>query len=241
MTPQLEKVFFNYILKNKKYFEITKPYFFKNSEIQFVYNVLRNYILGSKDSKIPSNRQILDMVSLEDKESIITKDILKSILMVDLGEYSEVDFILPKFNSWLLSNRLKEGAVDVIDQTRNLDNISDFDKTLETANKIKHIVENMSSTSFIEDDDLGSDFDEPEHHVQDSSKFKVRCGFDTIDHVLGGGWDISTLNVIMAQTNGGKCCHFDTKITIKTVKNDKISDVKLSTVFSKVRQGSYNI
>jgi replicative DNA helicase len=62
----------------------------------------------------------------------------------------------------------------------------------------------MSSTNFIQDDDLGSDFDEPENHVQDSSKFKVRCGFDTVDHMLGGGWDISTLNVIMAQTNGGK-------------------------------------
>lgn len=204
MTPQLEKVFFNYILKNKKYFEIVRPYFFRNSEIQFVYGVIRNYILASKEPQVPTNRQILDMVTLEDKESIITKEILKSILSVDLKEYSEKDFILPKFNAWVLSNRLKTGTVDVIDETRNLDNISDFEKAIETANKIKSIVDEMSSTNFIQDDDLGSDFDDPEHHVQDSSKFKVRCGFDTIDHMLGGGWDISTLNVIMAQTNGGK-------------------------------------
>lgn len=204
MTPQLEKVFFNYILKNKKYFEIVRPYFFRNSEIQFVYGVIRNYILASKEPQVPTNRQILDMVTLEDKESLITKEILKSILSVDLKEYSEKDFILPKFNAWVLSNRLKTGTVDVIDETRNLDNISDFEKAIETANKIKSIVDEMSSTNFIQDDDLGSDFDDPEHHVQDSSKFKVRCGFDTIDHMLGGGWDISTLNVIMAQTNGGK-------------------------------------
>ena len=62
----------------------------------------------------------------------------------------------------------------------------------------------MSSLSFIQDDDLGSDFDDAENHIQDSSKFKVRCGFETIDHMLGGGWDIQTLNVIMAETNGGK-------------------------------------
>jgi replicative DNA helicase len=204
MTPQLEKVFFNYVLKNKKYFEIVKPYFFRNSEIQFVYGVIRNYIINSKESQVPTNRQILDMVTLEDKESLITKEILKSILNVDLKEYSENDFILPKFNGWVLSNRLKTGTVDVIDETRNLDNISDFEKAIETANKIRSIVDEMSSTNFIQDDDLGSDFDEPEHHVQDSSKFKVRCGFDTVDHMLGGGWDISTLNVIMAQTNGGK-------------------------------------
>ena len=49
-TPQLEKVYFNYVLKNKKYFELVKTYFFKNSEIQFVYGVIREYILKSSDA-----------------------------------------------------------------------------------------------------------------------------------------------------------------------------------------------
>lgn len=204
MNPQIEKVFFNYILAYKKYFEIVKPFFFRNSEIQFVYGVIRNYMLTATDSKIPTNRQILDMVNLEDKEGVITKEILKSILQVDLKEYDEKNFIEPKFNAWVLSNRLKTGTVDIIDETRNLDSISEFEKAIEAANRIKSIVDEMSSTNFVQDDDLGSDFDEPEHHIQDSSKFKVRCGFETIDHMLGGGWDISTLNVIMAQTNGGK-------------------------------------
>ena len=204
MTPQLEKVFFNFILKNKKFFDIVKPYFFRNSEIQFVYGVIRNYIVNNNDTQVPSPRQILDMVALEDKEGNITKEILKSILNVDLKEYDEKNFIEPKFNAWILSNRLKTGTVDIIDETRNLDNISDFEKTVEAANRIKSIVDEMSSTNFIQDDDLGSDFDDAENHVQDSSKFKVKCGFESIDHMLGGGWDISTLNVIMAETNNGK-------------------------------------
>lgn len=204
MNPQLEKVFFNYILKNKKYFEIAKTFFFRNSEIQFVYGVIREYILKNNDTQVPSPRQILDMVTIEDKEGVITKDILKSILQVDLKEYDEKNFIEPKFNAWILSNRLKTGTVDIIDETRNLDQISDFGKAIEAANRIKLIVDEMSSTNFVQDDDLGSDFDDADHHVQDSSKFKVKCGFDTIDHMLGGGWDIQTLNVIMAQTNGGK-------------------------------------
>ena len=204
MTPQLEKVFFNFILKNKKFFDIVKPYFFRNSEIQFVYGVIRNYIVNNNDTQVPSPRQILDMVALEDKEGNITKEILKSILNVDLKEYDEKNFIEPKFNAWILSNRLKTGTVDIIDETRNLDNISDFEKAVEAANRIKSIVDEMSSTNFIQDDDLGSDFDDAENHVQDSSKFKVKCGFESIDHMLGGGWDISTLNVIMAETNNGK-------------------------------------
>ena len=204
MTPQLEKVFFNFILKNKKYFDIVKPYFYRNSEIQLVYGIIREYMSKGTDAQVPTPRQILDMVSLEDKEGTITKEILKSILQVDLKEYDEKNFIEPKFNAWILSNRLKTGTVDIIDETRNLDSISDFAKAVEAADRIKSIVDEMSSTNFVQDDDMGSDFDDPENHVQDSSKFKVKCGFESIDHMLGGGWDISTLNVIMAETNNGK-------------------------------------
>jgi len=204
MTPQLEKVFFNFILKNKKYFDIVKPYFFRNSEIQLVYGIIREYMIKGNDTQTPTPRQILDMVSLDDKEGVITKEILKSILQVDLKEYDEKNFIEPKFNAWILSNRLKTGTVDIIDETRNLDSISDFEKAVEAADRIRSIVDEMSSTNFVQDDDMGSDFDDPENHVQDSSKFKVKCGFESIDHMLGGGWDISTLNVIMAETNNGK-------------------------------------
>jgi replicative DNA helicase len=204
MTPQLEKVFFNYILKYKKFFDVVKPYFFRNSEIQFVYGVVRIYMVQSSDITVPTPRQILDMVNLEDKEGIITKEILKSILHVDLKEYDEKQFIEPKFNAWVLSNRLKTGTVDIIDETRNLDSISDFEKAIEAADKIKSIVNEMSSLNFVQDEDMGADFDDPEVHVQDSSKFKIRSGFETLDHMLGGGWDIQTLNCIMAETNNGK-------------------------------------
>ena len=191
MTISLEKVFFGFIIKNKRYFEVVEPFFFKNAEIQFVYNILKAYMLISTDVEVPHPKQILEMVSLEDKDGLITKEVLKAILTVNLSEYDEINFIIPKFNSWILSNRLKSGAVDIIDETRNLENLTDFEQTVIAANKIKSIVDEMSKTDFVNDDDLGSDFDDPEHHVQDSSKFKIRSGFETIDHMLSGGWDIS--------------------------------------------------
>jgi replicative DNA helicase len=204
MTVSLEKIFFGYIIRNKKYFNIVEPFFFKNSEIQFVYNIIRTYILKNQDAEVPHPKQILEMVSLEDRDGMITKEILKAILTVNLSEYDEINFIIPKFNAWILSNRLKSGTVDIIDETRNLDSVSDFEQAVNAANRIRGIVESMSKTDFVDDDDLGSDFDDPESHVQDSSKFKVKSGFETIDHMLGGGWDIQTLNLIMAATNNGK-------------------------------------
>ena len=204
MTISLEKIFFGYIIKNKRYFEIVEPFFFKNSEIQFVYSIIRSYMIKNIEAEVPHPKQILEMVSLEDRDGVITKEVLKSMLTVNFGEYDETNFIIPKFNAWILSNRLKSGTVDIIDETRNLDSVNDFEEAVIAANRIKSIVDQMSKTDFVNDDDLGSDFDDPEHHVQDSSRFKIRSGFETIDHMLSGGWDISTLNVIMAQTNGGK-------------------------------------
>ena len=204
MTVSLEKIFFAFILKNKRYFDIVEPFYFKNMELQFVFNIIRKYILSNKEAEVPSPKQILEMVQLEDKDGIITKDILKAMLTINLSEYDETNFIVPKFNAWILANRLKSGTVDIIDETRNLETKSDFDSVLDSANKIRSIVEQMSNVNFADDDDLGADFDDPEMHVQDSSRFKIRSGFDTIDHMLGGGWDISTLNVIMAETNNGK-------------------------------------
>jgi hypothetical protein len=241
MTISLEKVFFGFIIRNKRYFAVVEPFFFKNAEIQFVYNILRKYMLVNSDVEVPHPKQILEMVNLEDRDGLITKEILKSMLTVNLDEYDEVNFIIPKFNAWILSNRLRSGTVDIIDETRNLDSINNFEDAIISANKIKSIVDEMSKTDFVNDDDLGSDFDDPEHHVQDSSRFKIRSGFDTIDHMLGGGWDISTLNVIMAETNNGKCTFLDTEIIVRNIKFGNKKTVSIGSIFTKISQGDYDI
>ena len=204
MTISLEKIFFAFILKRKRYLDIVEPNYFKNSEIQFVYNIIRKYNLKNREAEIPHPKQILEMVQLEDRDGLITKEILKAMLTVNLEEYDEDNFIVPKINAWILSNKLKTGTVDIIDETRNLDNKTDFDSVLESAYKIREIVDQMSNVNFADDEDLGSDFDDAENHSQDSSKYKIRSGFDTVDYMLGGGWDIGTLNLLMAQTSGGK-------------------------------------
>jgi replicative DNA helicase len=234
MTVSLEKIFFSFVLKNKRYFDIVEPHFFKNMELLFVYNIIKKYISTRKEADVPSPKQILEMVQLEDRDGLITKDILKAMLSVTLSEYDEDNFIIPKFNAWVLANRLKSGTVDIIDETRNLETKSDFDSVLDSANKIRTIVEQMSNVNFADDDDMGSDFDDPEMHVQDSSRFKIRSGFDTIDHMLGGGWDISTLNIIMASTNAGKCTFFDTYISIRIKNNSNTKVEKIGSVFTKI-------
>jgi hypothetical protein len=241
MTISLEKIFFAYILNNKKYFEIVEPSYLRNNEIQFVYGVIRKYMLKNSDADIPTPKQILEMVSLEDREGIITKEILKAILTTNLKDYDEDNFIIPKLNAWILSNKIKSGTIDIIDETRNIDNVVDFEGAVMSANKIKAIVDEMSNTNFINDDDMGTDFDDPESHVQDTAKFKVKSGFETIDHMLGGGWDIQTLNVVMAETNNGKCFFDRTKCLIRNKNTGEVFSEEISKIFTKISKGGYNI
>lgn len=204
MTVNLERIFFVYILKNKKYFSTIEPYFFKNPDVQFVYRVVREYVLSSMDVEVPSPKQISEMVRLEDKDNTITKDMLLAMLKVNLSEYDEDKFIKPKFNTWILVNRIKNGTTDIIDDSRELDDITNYDDALSVANKIKMKIEEATSTKFDSDDSLGLDFDDPEAHVQDHDAIKVKTGWESLDTILGGGWDIQTFNVIMGQTNAGK-------------------------------------
>lgn len=204
MTITLEKIFFAYIINNKRFLPVVEQYFFKNREIEFVYKIIRDYLLSGSNSELPSNFQILEMVKLVDHDGMISKEILKGMLSVNLADYDEINFLLPRINAWILTNRLKAGVIDVVDVTRDIDNLVDFDDVINSANKIKEIVNNMSNTNFIDDDDLGSDFDDPESHFQDNSMNKIDSGFVTLNHMLGGGWDRSSMTILMGETNQGK-------------------------------------
>ncbi len=152
MTISLEKIFFKYILENKKYFHIVDPSYFKNREIEFVYKVIQKYMKSNNEVETPSPKQIWEMINIEDHNDMISKDILKAMLTVNTSEYNEDSFIVPKLNAWILSNKVRSGTVDIIDETRELDNISELDDVMNRIYKIKEIVDEMSNTNFISDD-----------------------------------------------------------------------------------------
>ena len=206
MTSSLEKIFFNYIVRNKKFVAIVYPVFFKNTEIRIIYNVVREYFTKYPEADIPSAKQIFEMVKMEDTEGIITKELFKSLISLNLKDFDEQKFILPQLNNWILKNNIKNGTSEIVDLARELEEITDPDNIYDIVNKIKETIDQASSTSFINDtEDMGSDFDNPESHIQDTSVYKVKSGYATIDHVLGGGWDCEgTLSILLGMTNQGK-------------------------------------
>lgn len=205
MTITLEKVFFKYILMNKRWFSYVEPSYFSNPEINFIYRVVHDYMMKHIDSDTPKPAQIFEMVALEDKDKSISKKSFKLLFTSDLTQYDEEAFIKPKLKAWVLLERIKTSSDFMIERTRELDKDDlTFDNIEEKASKIREYISEQTSSNFDDDGDLGSDFDDEESHAQDLNSTKVRTGWNALDSMLGGGLDIDTLNILMGQTNSGK-------------------------------------
>lgn len=205
MTITLEKVFFKYTLVNKRWFNYIDPSYFKNPEINFVYDIVHKYMMENIDSDTPKPAQIYEMVSLVDKDRNISKQSFKLLVSTDLSQYDEEVFIKPKLKAWILLERIKNSSDFMIERTRELDkdNLT-LDNIEEKAAKIREFISEQTSSNFDDDSDLGSSFDDENSHVQDLNSTKVRTGWNALDSMLGGGLDIDTLNILMGSTNSGK-------------------------------------
>ena len=89
-----------------------------------------------------------------------------------------------------------------IEYIRGLDEI-DFDKVSDVSAKITQM---FNETKMISDDDedLGDDFDDAETHRVTEATKKMPTGWKAMDKILGGGWDQSSMSVLMGETSVGK-------------------------------------
>ncbi len=229
MNTNMEKHYFIYILDNPDQFSKVEPAFFKNSDIQFVYTVIREEYLRSESHTVPSIQQIVAMVKLADQENKISGAVLKLLLQSDNSDISS-EWLVPRFKAWKIQNQLKGDVMRGIDMVRGIDEIN-YDNVVEVAHKLKGMFGNVLLVD-DDDQDLGSDFDDPESHKQLISKNCIPTGWSCIDSILGGGWSKSTLNVIMGETNVGKCSKSDTPIKIRNKKTGEIKEITIGEFFN---------
>lgn len=201
MNTNMEKHYFIYILDNPDQFSKVEPFFFKNSDIQFVYTVIREEYMRSESHIVPSVQQIYSMVKLADQESKISNNVLKLLLQSDNTDISD-EWLVPRFKGWKIQNQLKGDMMKGIEMIRGIEDIN-YDNIVDVAHKVKGMFNNVLLVD-DDDNDLGEDFDDPESHRQMVAKNNILTGWSNIDNILGGGWSKSTLNVIMGETNVGK-------------------------------------
>jgi replicative DNA helicase len=201
MNTNMEKHYFVHILDNPEQFSKVESFFFRNSDIQFVYNVIREEYIKSENHIVPSAQQIYSMVKLHDQEKKINDKVIKLLLQSDNSDISD-EWLSPRFKAWKVKNQLNGDTLKMIDMIRGLEDV-DYDNVLEVAQRAKTMFNNVLLVD-DDDDDLGDDFDDPESHKQEISKNSIPTGWSSMDSLLEGGWSKSTLNVIMGETNVGK-------------------------------------
>lgn len=238
MNTNMEKHFFIYILDTPDQFSKVEPYFFKNSDIQFVYTVIREEYLRSESHIVPSTQQIVAMVKLADQEGKISMAILKLLLQSDNSDMG-MEWLLPRFKAWKIENQLNGDMLKTIDMVRNIKGEINYDTMVEVAQKIKGIFGNVLLVD-DDDSDLGMDFDDPESHKQLISKNSIHTGWPCIDSILGGGWSKSTLNVIMGETNVGKCSHYQTLVKIRNKSTGKIQEISIGALYDMLKNKVQN-
>jgi len=134
MNAGMEKIFFRHILDNPDQISKVDPAYFKNGDIQFVYNVIRENYLLSKKKIVPTPKQILAMVKMRADEREITKELLKILLQGDNSQYED-DWLNPRYKSWKLSNKIKDNVMQSVEYMREMDDVN-YDNIKMTIQKI---------------------------------------------------------------------------------------------------------
>lgn len=202
MTSNREKIFLHYIFKNPVYFKSVQPHYFKNKEIRFVYDLIKKEFEKSKKKIVSSVNEIYDIIKNNDKDDAFSDDLIKSILKIDLSKYREDEYILPNLKSWILMNKTSDGIIDSVDKLRDIKE-DNPEAILEVIGEVRVKMDEATKPDYT-DVHIGSDFDSVDDHCQDAAHNKIPTGWETLNRLLGGGLDRKTLNVLMAQTNGGK-------------------------------------
>ena len=173
------------------------------------------------------------MVKLADTDNKVNDKVIKMLLQSDNSEFS-AEWLLPMFKGWKIQNQLKGDVLKSIDMVRGIEDVN-YDNALEIAQKMKGMFGNVLLVD-DDDNDLGADFDDPESHKQMISKNCIPSGWPCIDNILGGGWSKSTFNVIMGETNVGKCSHYQTFIKIRNKKTGIIEEISIGNLYNSIKK-----
>jgi archaellum biogenesis ATPase FlaH len=191
-TAHLEKIFFNYLLKNKEYLDLISENYFDSKEIAELFKICSEFI--KKYSQSPTKEQLLELVKL--KGIKIDYDLLNLFLDVNLDSYDK-DWLGETFQAWIEFKTLDRSVKDLIHYLKTTKiSPENVKNVVETA---KSIIIQRNNVQF--DFDAGLDFFNPESHKQPISDY-FSTGYRYMD--LCGGFSTKTLVCLMAPPKVGK-------------------------------------
>lgn len=229
VNSNLEKIFFNWILKNPEFFKLVPGNYFDNTDIKFIYDCIRNEFLASTDKVVPKPKEILNLVKIYDKNESITNDFIKALLKIDWNEFRN-EFVEPRFKSWVLSNSSINGLINSFELINNIDK-TDYNKVQEIVSSIRTEMDSSINIQ-LDKGNIGLDFDDPQSHDQEAEVNKITSGYPCFDGITDGGFDRKTLSVLMGGPGSGKCTLGSTIIKIRNKYTGDIMELDMEFFYS---------
>lgn len=218
---QQEKLIFRYMLKKPHYLRKVENDFFSNSDIQYIANLAKLFFDEYKDT--PSCEQM--KVLLKDDSKNIPMETVEAIYDIDLNSLDN-EFLKNTTEGWIRWRAFNTNILNAITIAKTTDvslsNVNDV------VDKCVGMVSDTSLISF--DNNLGLDFFDVDTH-KNIKENKIPYTWEYWNKISKGGLDHKTLHCYIGFTNVGKCCQYDTIISVRNKKTGEIKKVKIGDFF----------
>lgn len=192
---QTEKIIFNKILQDCKYYDTVKDEYFETPEIRKAYEISRRFFERYKES--PVKKQLKHLVVHNKLEEQLSLEFIDGLF--DSNEEYEEQWLQETLEGWVswraLTTTIFRAFTYMKSQKVSTENVKDV------VDKVVGIVRDGTSIELGNDDCL--DFSDPSSHRSITMQ-SFSTGYSFLDLTMGGGWIPGTLNVVMGAQKSGK-------------------------------------
>ena len=129
-NQHLENIWFKAVIENPSYIETTEPGYFKNSDYQEAFKVVKSF--WRKYNQIPSKNQVRESAKLLKIQDKLSDSLLESMWSISLSDYDS-DWLSQNTQAWIEWKTLEKSALDSINYIKSTevtpDNIKDVINT----------------------------------------------------------------------------------------------------------------
>lgn len=224
-----EKIFFRLSLNKPKYLQAIKTDYYQSDEIDILSYLANKFYVKFNETPTKEQFKLLIQNSKRAKEKV-TGGILDLLFDVDLDQYDE-EWLNSTAESWIKWRTFNTSLTDTIEFIKTTQVTPENTESI--IQKVKGLINERNNITF--NSDLGLEFFDPDAHDQKETE-KVSTGYNFVDRMLGGGYDKGgNLVVYAGEQNIGKCFTYDGYITIRDIKSNKISKIKIGKLFDLIK------
>lgn len=221
MNNFVEQIFYHYILTDLELTSKVKPEFFNAKNLQLLFKIAQAHTLKYKVA--PSLAQIKDLIKLENKEELISEDVIDVIYSSKnkLNEYSD-EWLETSTTNWAKWQNFTISVRNLVAYIKSVEVTED--NVTEIMERAKSV---FNSSSILEIDETpGADFFNAACHVQ-TALDRTTTGYDYIDLCLkGGSWN-GSLITFLAPPKAGKSLWLQNLCAKSVINGDDCAYISL--------------